>query len=284
MATNGVCTPPDVILVGQNLENRQDIFQLKQPTNIILHTGNIANWNSLRSRKTQLPVNELHQSLKSTLENWLQHKDAELQNECEKSQPYSFETFESPQERPLLKITVKIMLQKSNPSSIEKALKFILGTLKVEYIDSVILAIPALPEEDETPFETTIEPYWRELERLHGTGVAANISSCDLDQKRLEKLVDLAEVKPEVNQVNLTSCCHMPEDLVAYSKAIDVVLHTHGDDPDMLPDERVKEIMHSIEPSSQLNWESDWIVRYTVVVKCRGVIKCKGYVASIACT
>ena len=39
-------------------------------------------------------------------------------------------------------------------------------------------------------------------------------------QEKLEALINMARVKPEVNQVNLASCCHMPEDLVTYAKGI----------------------------------------------------------------
>ena len=44
------------------------------------------------------------------------------------------------------------------------------------------------------------------------------ISTCDLDHDQLKTLVEMARISPEVNQVNLTSCCHMPEDLVHYAK------------------------------------------------------------------
>jgi len=36
-----------------------------------------------------------------------------------------------------------------------------LDKLKVDYLDSVILAIPPRKEEDTTPFEQTIQPYWK---------------------------------------------------------------------------------------------------------------------------
>ena len=55
------CVSPEVLIIDQqqDSENKKDIFWSTQPSNIQLHTGNIANWNSLRLRKTQLPVNEV---------------------------------------------------------------------------------------------------------------------------------------------------------------------------------------------------------------------------------
>lgn len=34
------------------------------------------------------------------------------------------------------------------------------------------------------------------MEKLHAKGLTKNISSCDLDQKQLEKLMNLAKVSP----------------------------------------------------------------------------------------
>lgn len=62
MASNGVCLIPEVIVIDRDLKDRKDIFQTKNPSRLMIHTGNIANWHSLRSRKTQLPVNEVIQS------------------------------------------------------------------------------------------------------------------------------------------------------------------------------------------------------------------------------
>ena len=54
------CASSEVLIIDQqNSENKEDVFRSTQPSNIHLHTGNIANWNSLRLRKTQLPVNEV---------------------------------------------------------------------------------------------------------------------------------------------------------------------------------------------------------------------------------
>ena len=61
MASNGVHTVPEVIVIDQSVQGIQEkkIFVSNTPSQLIVHTGNIANWNSLKSRKTQLPVNEV---------------------------------------------------------------------------------------------------------------------------------------------------------------------------------------------------------------------------------
>lgn len=46
----------------------------------------------------------------------------------------------------------------------------------------------------------------------------------------------------------------------------------------LLPEQKLEELITSVAPDNNLNWETNWIVRYAVVVKCRGVIKSKGSV------
>ena len=46
----------------------------------------------------------------------------------------------------------------------------------------------------------------------------------------------------------------------------------------MLPDKSVNKLMEQLAEGSErkLNWSTNWVVRYVVVIKCRGVIKSKG--------
>jgi len=69
-----------------------------------------------------------------------------------------------------------------------------------------------------------------------------------------------------------------------FSLEIGIVLHTHGDQPVMLPDENIESLINKLSPEDPRTFTADWIVRYAVVVKCRGVIKTKGYIAAIDAT
>ena len=60
-----------------------------------------------------------------------------------------------------------------------------------------------------------------------------------------------------------------------------MVLHTHGDHHIMLPDDTLNQLIKAVQPEITRVYSTDWLVRYAVVVKCRGVIKSKGYIASI---
>lgn len=245
---------------------------------IWLHTGNIANWSNLKSRKSNdIPANELYQSLTRTLEKWTTGhgglNSGELYINCSNAEKMD------ENERGLLKVTAKVFLQTLKPENIREAIDSTLNQLGLRHINNIYLALP--PLEEGTSFADIIVPFWEEMERLRDAGIAPQISICDLDRDKLETLVEMVRIKPEVNQVNLTSCCHMPEDLVAYAKEVGIVLHTHGDQYVMLPDESVEELIRTIQPEDTRTYTTEWVVRYAIVVKCRGVIKNKGYITSI---
>jgi len=283
MASNGYNTTATEVLINQTDYNANNINIHSHPVKTLIHTGNIATWNSLKSRKTQVPANELFHSLKATIESWNKNSSSpeETIDESRNCFSNSPECFDSEEERNLVKITVKILLHKFDVSYLREAVKKTLALLQLKSFDMLILSLPPSDEMD-TPFEEIISTYWRIMEEFQSNGIVTSISSSDLDQNKLQDLMKIAKVKPEVNQVNLTSCCHMPEDLVKFAKEKEIVLHTHGDQPVMLPDESCNELMNSsCEKETTYAWSTNWVVRYAVVIKCRGVIKSKGYIASL---
>lgn len=186
---------------------------------IYLHTGNIANWATVKSRRSNdMPANELYQSLYRTLTKWsaAHGSSGRLFNEEEVFVNCGNTEKMDDTERRLLKVTAKVFLHTANPKSVKEAVEVTLKQLGLRAVDSLYLALPPLDEN--APFAETILPHWEEMESLRDAGIASQISSCDLDKKKLKTLVNRVRIRPEVNQVNLTSCCHMPEDLVHYAK------------------------------------------------------------------
>ncbi|XP_012557554.1 glutamate--cysteine ligase regulatory subunit [Hydra vulgaris] len=243
---------------------------------IYAHTGNIANWNNLKTRRTNdIPANELYQSLLRVFGKWSEVSgplgQGEIYVNCSNAEKMDIN------ERGLLKVTAKVFLHTLKVDALREAVNITLMQLGVSHLDSLYLALP--PIDESTPFNEAILPFWEEMERLRDAGISTQISSCDLDKEKLESLIRMVRIKPEVNQVNLTSCCHMPEDLVAYAKEANVVLHTHGDQSVMLPEETLDQLIHTIQPADKRQYSTEYVVRYAVVVKCRGVIKGKGYIA-----
>ena len=183
---------------------------------IYIHTGNIANWTNVRSRRSNdMPTNELYQSLYRTL---TKHRDQQLGDWDDDEVHINCTITEKidPVERGLLKVTVKIFLQKLETKSMVDAVNAALKQLGLHSIDSIYLALPPLDENQS--FTETILPLWEEMETFRNAGLAMQISTCDLDHDQLKTLVEMVRIQPEVNQVNLTSCCHMPQNLVQYAK------------------------------------------------------------------
>ena len=50
----------EVIIVDQESKKEEDEdFKFPKNVKMFIHTGNIATWNSLKTRKTQMPANEV---------------------------------------------------------------------------------------------------------------------------------------------------------------------------------------------------------------------------------
>eukprot|EP00795_Rhopilema_esculentum_P010595 gene10595-19333_t len=258
---------------------------VEQIDRIQIHTGNISHWSSLKRKSTQNPATELQESLIKAL------KLAESQNSCTRvalqgkerifcKNAASIEPV-TETDRPLMKVTAKVFAHDFDKDQLREAVNESLAELNISQFDVIFLAFPAIPEDSRLTFTEVAKPLWREMEKLYEDELVSHLASCDLDAGKLKELLSWAKIKPEVNQVNLTSCCHMPQNLVEYAKQQEILLHTHGDPPTLLPEENVDRIVGSFAEDSIKGWQTRWVVRYSVVVKCRGVIRNKGYIASL---
>ncbi|XP_009466645.1 PREDICTED: glutamate--cysteine ligase regulatory subunit [Nipponia nippon] len=184
----------------------------------------------------------------------------------------------NPEERDELKVSAKLFIVGSNSSSIRDAVDLACSALGVAQLDSVIIAPP--PAEDGTSLSLEyLQPYWQELETLVQNKKIVAIGTSDLDKTQLEQLYLWAQVKPSSNQVNLASCCVMPPDLTAFAKQFDIQLLTHNDPKELLCEASFQEVLQeSIQNTNAHEWIPLWLLRYSVIVKSRGIIKSKGYI------
>ncbi|XP_021340468.1 glutamate--cysteine ligase regulatory subunit-like [Mizuhopecten yessoensis] len=251
-------------------------------TSLVVHSGNIVNWNRLKRKPNQTPSEELVECVSNSLESYFTGADKnELQyateldcahSEFKKTLPIN------PDERSDLKLTVKIFLcRMMRPEVIKEAVENVLLELNSSNVDVVLLAFPELDEEGITL--ETIKPYWNVLQDLNVTRVVHFLGISDLDKVVLEELFNWATVKPTINQVNLESCCVMPKDMTDYAKENDIQLLTHNDPRDILTNDKVSQLVSArcTEKDGE-GWESDWAIRFSVMVRCRGIIKTKGYI------
>jgi len=138
---------------------------------------------------------------------------------------------------------------------------------------------------------------WRVLEQLHDQGVISQLGVSEFSSERLSKLLPEVKVRPTVDQINVKDCCVVPKSLIMYAKENQIELLTHSDCMDILPPGTTRELLgpgkdgagiiaahpdvraDESEPGLKGDIEPQWVVKYTAVVKNRGVVENKGYFA-----
>ena len=213
------------------------------------------------------------------------------------------------EERSQYDITVKLFFLPNTSASercehTKEAVSLVLRELHMESIDLLIVSFPGVSfdaddeEEDEDlrsgegeDLDAMIQT-WRALEHLNSEGIALQIGLAEFGNERLEKFLPRTKVKPSVDQINVRDCCVVPKSLIMYAKSENIELLTHNDCTNILPRGTVRELLGSGdngvgilagpgERSEGLRGdvEPQWVVKYTAVVRDRGVIEYKGYFA-----
>ena len=213
------------------------------------------------------------------------------------------------EERSQYDITVKLFFLPNTSASercehTKEAVDLVLKELHVDSIDLLIVSFPgvSLDADDEEEEEDSqsgegddldamIET-WRALECLHSEGVARQIGLAEFGNERLEKFLPRTKIKPSVDQINVRDCCVVPRSLILYAKSENIELLTHNDCTNILPRGTVRELLGGGDNGAgilagpddrseglQGEVEPQWVVKYTAVVRDRGVIEYKGYFA-----
>uniref|UniRef100_A0A2I3RSZ9 Glutamate--cysteine ligase regulatory subunit n=1 Tax=Pan troglodytes TaxID=9598 RepID=A0A2I3RSZ9_PANTR len=239
-----------------------------------LQTGNLLNWGRLRKKCPSTHSEELHDCIQKTLNEWSSQINPDLVREfpdvLECTVSHAVEKI-NPDEREEMKSFLFILLHSGSD-------RFSCSVLGVAQLDSVIIASPPIEDGVNLSLEH-LQPYWEELENLVQSKKIVAIGTSDLDKTQLEQLYQWAQVKPNSNQVNLASCCVMPPDLTAFAKQFDIQLLTHNDPKELLSEASFQEALQESIPDIQAHeWVPLWLLRYSVIVKSRGIIKSKGYI------
>ncbi|KAM8888143.1 glutamate--cysteine ligase regulatory subunit isoform 1-T1 [Synchiropus picturatus] len=250
-----------------------------QAKSLRLHAGNLVSRSRLKKKCPSSPTEELQDCIQATLSDWVslrRQPTEEMPDTLDCSIPETTDVI-TPEEREELKVSAKLFLCEYNQSSIRDAVEMACQTLRVSQIDSVIISPPGPPEGDSQTL-AHLQPAWEELQALVQNQKIAAIGTSDLDKDLLEQLYDWAQVKPSSNQVNLASCCVMPPDLTAFAKERDIQLLTHNDPKELMPAATFQEAVNNgTGGQSSADWRLEWVLRYSIIVKSRGIIKAKGY-------
>lgn len=154
------------------------------------------------------------------------------------------------------------------------------------------------------PLESQIET-WKVLEKLHDEGTVVKLGLSEFGAERLEPFLEKTRIAPAVDQINLRDCCSVPKSLMTLAKSRKIELLVHNDCTNILPRGTVRELLGPSDKGAGVlaaerektgekrkereGEESDqglrgeiepqWVVKYTAVVKNRGVVENKGYFA-----
>ncbi|KAH8600993.1 hypothetical protein B0O99DRAFT_502475 [Bisporella sp. PMI_857] len=183
------------------------------------------------------------------------------------------------------------------------AVQLVLKELKIKNIDLLIVSFPGLSfdgdcstaankkNSEQGNEEEEIES-WATLEELHEQGVVKKLGLAEFGSDKLAKFLERVKVRPQVDQINIKDCCTVPKPLLQLAKARNIELLTHRDCTDILPKGTLREILGQGPKGAGLLSESkrgldgmkgeltpEWVVKYTAVVRDRGVIENKGYFA-----
>ncbi len=139
---------------------------------------------------------------------------------------------------------------------------------------------------------------WRTLESLHDEGILRALGVAEFGTQRLMRFLPQTRVRPRVNQINVRDCCVVPRGMILFAKAQNIELLTHNDCTNILPRGTLRDILGPGENGAGVLAESkakehcdgdgnglpgevepQWVVKYTAVIKDRGVIENKGYFA-----
>jgi len=211
------------------------------------------------------------------------------------------------EERAQYDITVKLFFLPSaevsrRSSQTEEAITLVLKELDTPSIDLLIVSFPGITfdaddDEYEGPNSASTETNdleeqvqtWRALERLQISGVVRQIGLAEFGSERLQKFLPRTKVRPSVDQINVRDCCVVPKSLILYAKQEKIELLTHNDCTNILPKGTTRELLgpgvgagvlsDGISDGLKSEVEPQWVVKYTAVVRDRGVIENKGYFA-----
>nr|CAB3248537.1 glutamate--cysteine ligase regulatory subunit-like [Phallusia mammillata] len=261
-----------------------------------IHTGNIINWNLLKKHKfhqNMTSTDELMDSLHSAVQSWIGSISLDPMNIPEPQSVLKVSNHEmkapiDPDQRESLKLSVKLFVYDWRPELIRQAVDRVIHCLDVQKLDSLMVSFPITPPSTldaqnlnlNAPVVDMekVKPVWKELESTVDSGHVSNIGVCDFDRMSLDQLYQWARIKPSINQINLTNCCAVPNDLIQFSREQSIQLLTHNDLPEILSARSFQGFMtEAIDDVDSVSWNPAFIARYSVLVRNRGIVHSKGY-------
>ncbi|EXX77525.1 aldo-keto reductase superfamily protein [Rhizophagus irregularis DAOM 197198w] len=120
---------------------------------------------------------------------------------------------------------------------------------------------------------------WTELEKFHVNNRIHKLGVSEFTKNRLESFINAVEISPKVNQINIIDCNN--GEILEFAKKNDIELLTHRDPTVILPSKTFRNIIEETN-TNKISLNNDllprWVLKYSVMIKCRGVVANKGYI------
>jgi len=253
-------------------------LQVENVKQMLINTGNILSLNNITKNPAQNPTEELIEAINLTIKDYKEvrnlHNGTGLDQLLITRTNDDFYTKIVEQDITDLKIGLKIFLSSDDPCFLREAIEKALDALNVPSIQNVIIAYKSLQIENSHDEIKKLQDIWRVLEDYVQLKKVQQIGLADVEESTFRKIYEWSSAKPSIVQINLATCCVVPPTLQAFCKDNDIQLLTHSDPADILPKASCEEIFGK-------PFKLNWAVRYSIHIKCRGVLTTKGYLISI---
>jgi glutamate--cysteine ligase regulatory subunit len=287
-------------------------------SDVYVHTGNIINRQFI-SKKASNTTDEIKRALSCSMNSWMSainKQDTKMSSvvDVDRSRLDDQAKPDSTMRdrRHDLKLTVKLFVVNAGPSCVKEALSAVCAKLGTGHIETVILSIPGM--RPGVPYEQ-YQPFWEAAQQLtafkaqpdcnegcerNGSELGSpgsededtsgddvfiswTLGLADLDSESLQDICSKAAVKPAIDQLNVDVCCSPPDELVTFCKDNEIQLLTHNDPREVLPQADLDEVMQNVfsHEKDVSGWRVGWVLRYSTLVKCRGIIHSKGYIVHL---
>lgn len=281
--------PPSLVnqtAKGNNLELEIMEPVLAKATSLLFNSGNVVASDRLKKKTNLNPQDELIDVLNNTLASWVTTVDRSQIQENKSvicRHPEIYEKI-AENEKEDISVSVKLFLNNLDPEILNQAIKTILEEIGVDRIDTLIISFPEkIFNQENLPVELVI-PIWSVVQKHVESKQILAAGLSDFNAKYLEQFLNAIgdrNKNPNLNQINITSCCKMPEDLVECAKINNIQLTTHIDPRELLTVETLQSIVRKhLHDFDSNGWIHLWCARYTLILKGRGIVKSKGYIVN----
>ncbi|KAJ1307272.1 hypothetical protein OPQ81_001383 [Rhizoctonia solani] len=284
------------------------------PTSVLLFTQNIARhpiaWDPAQQRPTQEVIHAVHSALHFALDPCVDHPNEPLSFDVQDSvliipNRKDLKQREPPQSGWEVNAKLFIYAAGENPSSytgiLERALSELRGVIGATTLESLVVSLSNIGWRGESEPAEGLD----EVDKLGDLWTAIsnrkdlkNIGVSDFSSHHLNRLLSLVDSekslrKPLIAQLNLSPSAAEPTELLELTRKEGINLQTHADD--LGTTKQMVRLLSEFEGRLPLSpafirlrdqerydeaLPMEWILKYTVFNKDRGIVGEKGYIVS----